>query len=172
MKIIKNVTYQDVLSAFKKEHEIELGTNSWAVETITTANNQCEGSWLYVELEPREILSIFLPWHEFDCQTSPIIPRNTKMNVITTTKKIKLDKDYASKNPDCWAKIDYNSRQEKILPIFISTKPIQTIPEYDAYFDLIDKKGNLFHLDGFHRLVSWCIKNEMRTINAYVAEVK
>ena len=172
MKIIKNVNYEEVVNSFKQEHQTKHGTNPWALKAISRANNQCEGLWAYIELEPKEILNIFLPWHEFDCGNDPVIPQNTKTNVDVTLNKIKSDKNYSSKNPDCWAKIEYCSKQEKILPIFLSAKPVLNIKEYHAYRDLIDQKGNLFHLDGFHRLINWGLKGGMDSIYAYVAGVK
>jgi hypothetical protein len=172
MKIIKNVNYNEVVNSFKQEHRAEHGTNLWALRAISKTNNQCEGLWAYVELEPKEILNIFLPWHEFDCKKDPVIPKNTKMNVDVTFNKIRDDKNYSSKNPDCWAKIDHCSKQENILPIFLSTKPLLELQEYYAYSDINDQQGNLFHLDGFHRLINWGLEGGMGSIYAYVAGIK
>lgn len=174
MKIIKRVSYEEVINSFKKEHQTNHGTNPWALDrAISGANNKGEGLWAYVELEPKEISNIFLPWHEFDCEKdNPVIPQNTKMNVVDTLNKIKGDKNYPSKNPNCWSKIDYCGKQEKIFPVFLSTKPILGLQEYHAYKDLNDQPNNLFHLDGFHRLINWGLKGGKESIYAYVAGVK
>lgn len=172
MKIIKNVNYKEVISSFKQEHQITHGTNHWALKAISKANNLCGGLWTYVELEPKEISNIFLPWHEFDCNKDPVIPKNTKMNVDITFKKIKFDKNYSLKNPDCWAKIEHCNKQEKALPIFISTKPLLELQEYYAYSDINNQQGNLFHLDGFHRLINWGLSGSANSIYAYVARIK
>ena len=174
MKIIKKVNYEEVVSAFKEEHHIKHGTNDWALNTvIPKANSQFNGMWSYVELGPEEISKIFLPWHEFDCERGhPLIPKNTKMNVDGAVDKIESNRNYASRNPVCWGKIDYCSRQKNILPVFLSIKPILGIEEYDAYRNLSDQLVTLFHLDGLHRLISRGLKKDTGMVYAYIAGLR
>ena len=179
MKILKTVSYEEVEKIFKTDHPVNdfpgHETNGWALRhAISGANKKCRGIWSYVELEPKEILSIFLPWHEYDCEkNNPLIPPKTKMNVGDTVIKILNDKTYSSNNPVCWRKIDYWIKREKIVPLFLSTKPVTNLPEYEAYRDIENIQGNLFHLDGFHRMISLGLKGNYTTpIYAYVAGIK
>ncbi len=171
MKIIKRVNYKEVISSFKKENKIEHGSNQWALEnSIAGANSLSGGLWSFVELELQELSNIFLPWHEYDCEeNNPLVPRYSKMNVNDAVNKIKNNNNYASRNPICWQKINYITEQLPDSTIFLSTRPVLQLQEYEAYKDLDGLQGNFYHLDGFHRLVERSLRGGKKTMKAYIA---
>ncbi|MBC6417637.1 MAG: hypothetical protein GDA44_01985 [Prochloron sp. SP5CPC1] len=89
------------------------------------------------------------------------------MTVEQTVKKlIKIQDTYRQGNPVCCHKIARMGHSE-FTPLFLYT---QAIPHED-YSD-IDVPGNLVHLDGLHRMVSWefhGMLNDGVQVEAYVA---
>lgn len=162
MKIVKQISFEEVLEYFDQTHPQEFGSNDWARNKIIEANLSCNGYWRLIELSPEEILGVWLPHHEGKHGGSGVvlleIEGATVKNAVTILKNLE---DYPTTNKQCWSKIEY-WRNKEIAPIFLST--IQ--PEHMKNETAI---GPLFHLDGLHRLLAWGLEGSNSVIETYIA---
>ncbi len=169
MNIIRKVTFDQVLEQFRLEHPIdavyEENTNQEAEELLIMAE-QLFPEWNNVLLQRQDILHIILPWH-IGCNGKLTLVPKSGLTVEQAVKKlIKIQDAYTQENPVCWNKIT-RMRHSEFTPLFLSTQPI---PNED--YSEINIPGNLFHLDGLHRMVSWefhGMLNDSVQVKAYVA---
>ncbi|NEQ82577.1 MAG: hypothetical protein F6K26_20760 [Moorea sp. SIO2I5] len=169
MKILKKVTFDQVLEHFHSQHPVdaayEVNTNKDAEQGLMMADKLL-GEWNCVLLERKDILNTVLPWH-LGCKGKQTLVPKSGFNVEQTVKKLTAKQDsYCQDNLVCWNKIA-RMKNSGFTPLFLST---QAIPHED--YSEIDIPGNLFHLDGLHRMVSWEFHGMLKDgvqVEAYVA---
>ena len=169
MKILRKITFDEVVQQFRSEHPVESiyeeNTNQDAEKHLQMAN-ELFGEWKNVLLERKDILQIILPWH-LGCKGKQTLVPKSGLTVEQTVNKLSEIKDsYSQDNPVCWHKIK-RMRDAELTPLFLSSAAIL----HQDYSE-IAIAGNLFHLDGLHRMVSWefhGILNEDIQVEAYVA---
>ncbi|NES86629.1 MAG: hypothetical protein F6K10_37695 [Moorea sp. SIO2B7] len=170
MKIQRKVTFDEVIQNFLKEHPIdasyEVNTNPDAQKSLIMANEIFE-EWNYVLLERQDILKVILPWH-LGCKGELTLVPKSGLTVEQTVKKLREIEDlYPQTNQVCWQKIVKMGNCGELTHLFLSTQAIS----HEDYAE-INISGNLFHLDGLHRMVSWefhGLLKDNRQIPAYVA---
>jgi hypothetical protein len=163
-----------------KEHPINDDSphfegNKWGKLHLEQANTTAEGSWSLCELEVEDIFAIVLPYHAAEHSESILVEED---GLIVKDAIAKLENwlpAYAESNPVCWAKMMYWQDKE-YSPLFLST-----VPSYQGKRSHVNANlGNIFHLDGLHRLMRWGmdgrfvseVYNQGPKLTAYIAGVK
>jgi hypothetical protein len=167
MKMIKdNVDFSKVYYEFFREH---IGSHGFAPANreIKSANKELK-KWQLVELDLEEICEkILLVNHRHPSSGMELIPA-AGMTIPIALENFRnlLTMEYSVNNKDCYDRIVAKSKTE-FTTIFLSGKPISTIPEHQK---LLYKPGNLIHLDGLHRLVGWAYAGKFS--DAYTTNAK
>ena len=169
MKILRKVTFDEVLEHFHAKHPIDadyrVNTNQDAENALVMAT-QLFHEWNSVLLERRDILNVILPWH-LGCKGRLTLVPKSGLTVEQTVKKLTAMQDsFCHENPVCWDKIVRMKHSESTC-LFLST---QAIPH--AHYSEINIQGDLVHLDGLHRMVSWefhGMLDDGAQVEAYVA---
>lgn len=151
MKIIEdNVGFGRVYYDFFRGHMGFRGFSS-ANRGIRVADKEL-GRWRLVELELEEICEkLLLVNHHHPSDGLELIPATGATIPLALETFRSLAAEYAVRNKDCYDHIMGKSKTE-FNTIFLSNKPVSTIPEHQT---LLYKPGSLIHLDGLHRLIGW-----------------
>ncbi|HCM52015.1 TPA: hypothetical protein DIS56_02675 [Candidatus Saccharibacteria bacterium] len=147
------VDFSEVKKVFLTDHDINHGSNKYAMKCLIDANEQCNGRWIRRELNSIEVQRIVLPNHRSHnrkISNLPLVPE-TGLTVEDTLKRLNLLADYATKNPCCW-NIIQRSRTSK-SPVFLITQPLERNRDHSKLANFTGHR--LYHLDGLHRLVAW-----------------
>lgn len=161
-KKLERLSFDEVMSVFLSEHNLEHGTNDWAKWALEEANKKVGGKWYVCEMNTRLLLDVVLPHHK-DGEIELVSPGG--ITVKEALRKIQCMPDYSKKCPGCWSKIEY-ARSRNFNPIFLSDKPIW---EYSHH---VGDESQLFHLDGLHRMIAWAMDgrlNEGQKLIVYLA---
>ncbi len=162
---LKDVSYDDVLKFFTKEHPIDLESphfagNKWGRLHLDQANNELGGVWALCELEVDDILNLVIPFHVAE-EGDSILVEEGGMTVRDAIDNLKNSlPDYTEKNPVCWAKIMY-WKDKGFSPLFLSVAPVKQGGRSHTNPAL----GSLFHLDGLHRLLRWGMDGRFESQN-------
>jgi uncharacterized protein DUF6309 len=155
MNNIRAVAFNEVLSAFDKEHPMAQGSNEWARTRLVEANQKFKGEWRKVSLSRRDLNNILLVWHHDPKEGLELIPEHgaTLAEVAARWKNIRHT--YQSTNTECFKKI-LAFGESPFSTVFLSAAPLKgfNVPEYEK---LQYREGCLVHLDGLHRLIGWAI---------------
>ena len=156
MKKLEDVSYQEVVSFFEKEHPIDntsphFAGNYWAMKHLEWANDVAEGVWSLCELDSKEILGIVFSRHTAEDTDNALVNEEGMTLQDALTYLQSHEQEYAEQNSVCWSKIMYWQDKE-FTPILLSTKPT---PDKGPRSNVNSKLGNLFHQDGLHRLIRW-----------------
>jgi hypothetical protein len=169
MLYIRKVTFDQVLKQFWLEHPLdathEKNTNQEAEELLIIAEKLFH-EWSSVLLDRQDILHTILPWH-LGCNGKMTLVPKSGLTVQQTVKRlIKIQDIYSQENIVCSHKVA-KMKHSEFTPLFLSTQPI-----FHEDYSEINIPGNLFHLDGLHRMVSWEFHGMLKEnvqVQAYIA---
>lgn len=157
MKKIKDISYDEVVDFFKKEHPVDehsphFAGNKWAMKHLEWANEVAEGQWSLCALDSEDVLSIVLAHHSAE-ETDEELVGQEGMLVSSAIEKLEDRKEtYSKNNPVCRQKIMY-WQDKDFSPLLLSTKPTM---EGKGRRSLVNPElGSLFHQDGLHRILCW-----------------
>jgi uncharacterized protein DUF6309 len=167
----RKVSSPEVLEAFHRDHNVETGTNKWALGLVEIADREFEGNWSEVKLSREQILRIMLPHHGGERGLTELIPPEG-MTVEQAVARLKQLDDYPESNPGCWSKISH-SKNTGFSPVFLSASPV----DHEDYPTMVVPDNNFVHLDGLHRLLAWGLDGRYdldsdsanETLTAYIA---
>jgi hypothetical protein len=158
MKILKEVSFAEVLNRFRVDHAVDRNhasnTNRDAEEGLQRAD-QLLGRWLRITLDMKEVRGVILPWHLSEGGALPLIPK-TGLTVEQAVERLQeMRADYPTKSPICWAKLE-RMRGASRTPVYLTTRAIDT-----RHYEGLTIREGLIHLDGLHRMVSWIAHEPM-----------
>lgn len=182
MTILKQVSFSEVLDFFNTEHPINSNSphfagNEWGKHHIEAADKVSSGVWALCELDAEEVLSVVLPYHESE-EGKVMLAEEPGIMVKDAIKKLEQMPSYKDDSPVCFAKMQYWQGKD-FSPVFLSTTSLTSAQQ--GHQGVVDTSlGNLFHLDGLHRLIQWGMDGRFDSetytngpkLTAYIAGVK
>ncbi len=177
MKILnaQPVNFDEVMQRYQSDHGSK--KDKWELRNLQRANNKFN-YWMYCEIPCDDIGHIIMPHHRArGCEGLNIIMRDfvvvprEGMSLAQTCERIReKQEEYKQKAPMCYRKI-YALRRiienGKLGSIFLSEEPLSV---GSSYRNITFENNNLYHLDGFHRLLALMLTTQRPdNIEAYVA---
>jgi len=156
MKKIRNVSYNEVVAFFEKEHPVDetsphFAGNKWAMKHLEWANDVADGEWSLCELEAEDVLGIVFSHHTSEGTDQSLVDERGMTLEQTLALLRGNELEYAKNNPVCWSKIMYWQHKD-FSPVLLSTQPT---PGKGKRSNVDVRLGKLFHQDGLHRLIRW-----------------
>lgn len=149
----RTLTRAEVIAAIGAERSLTEGSAPWTLAFIEVADRQFDGQWRHVTVSGPDALRVVLPPHAGEFCRGDRLPLvgPTGATVHDTARHLaRIRDDYASANRSCWGRIAA-SAAEPFSTLVLTTNPLDA----DDYRGIAPAPGQLFHLDGFHRLVGW-----------------
>jgi hypothetical protein len=145
------------------------GSWPWTSGFLDQADRQFGGAWREVTLTGPEAAAIVLPAHAGEpCHGDRLTLSAPSHTVAVAADALRrLGETYAAANATCWSRIDRASR-EPFSTLILTTAPLD-IAEYRG---VEARPGQLYHLDGLHRLIGWAMAGRLTQearIPAFVA---
>ena len=147
------LTRGDVIAALGAERSLAEGSAPWTLRFIDLADRQFEGQWQRVTISGPDALAVVLPPHAGEpCRGDrmPLVGLAGATVADTARRLARMRDDYATANQSCWSRIA-EAAAAPFTTLVLTTAPLNA----DDYQAIVPAPGQLFHLDGFHRLVGW-----------------
>jgi hypothetical protein len=147
------VTRAGVVSALAAERSLTDGSAPWTLKFIELADRQFAGQWRELTISGHDALAIVLPPHAGEpCHGDrlPLVGPAGATVDDTARRLARIRDDYATANQSCWGRIA-EAAAAPFSTLVLTMAPLDA----DDYRSIVQAPGQLFHLDGFHRLVGW-----------------
>jgi hypothetical protein len=158
MQIVRNADFAEVVSCFGQENcrsetNAESESFGWGVDELQKVQKEIPDQWKLVLLSKSDILGIVIRGgHDHSVHgAKPLIRSDEVLSIAEAIERL-LTSDRATM-PKCWENISYQKDQD------IS----------QTHFFLKRTDGQLWHIDGFHRMLAWLLSQGGGTVEAFVA---
>jgi hypothetical protein len=156
---MKEVPFEEVQSAY-----LTVKKNMYQQWAVNKTNQQANNQWYLAELTRDEAMQIILPHHRHSTWSKRALIHQQGSTASQVLEQLPPKGDYDKTNKRCWRSIEY--LKTSTTPIIVSTEPIATF----VYWNLAKhEKPCLYHVDGLHRLLAFCLRDDADKIMAYIA---
>jgi hypothetical protein len=146
-------TRLDIVDALGTERSLTDGSAPWTLRFLEVADRQFGGRWRHMTISGEDALGVVLPPHAGEpCRGDrlPLVGPGGATVERAARRLSEIHDVYASRNQSCWSRIA-DASAAPFSTLILTTAPLDA----DDYRSIVPAAGNLFHLDGFHRLVGW-----------------
>ena len=166
---VKQVDFEFVNKIYLQDHGIK--NDGWEKQNLKTAHDKF-GNWIYAEIPDKEIGNIVLPHYKHG--GIEITPAQGGL-LKDVYQNFRENQDFFKKgNSQFCERVEFQKKrilEGDIKSIFLSQEPLLSGLSYEG---LKEFKGQITHLDGFHRLIALMDlidekKNDTKVIPSYIA---
>jgi len=147
----KAISFKEAKEIFVAHHDLDEGTNRYALDSLIAANEEADGYWARRDLEYDEIMGIVLPPHAHRSSSGrrvkPLVHRPGIVLADILQALSDDPKPYRARNICAKA---LRIASEDLRPIFLCRWPIN-ISDHQGLESFSGE--HLYHLDGLHRLI-------------------
>jgi hypothetical protein len=156
MQIVRNADFAEVVSSFEQENRrsetnAESESFGWGVDELQKVQKEIPDQWRLVLLFKSDILGIMIRGDHSVQGTEPLIRRDEVLSTADAAERLR--NSGRATMPKCWENIFYQKDRD------IS----------QTHFFLKRADGQLWHIDGFHRMLAWLLFQGGGTVPAFVA---
>lgn len=166
LRDIKKTDFESVLERYLKENWE--GNNHWEIQNLKRANEKF-GSWIEAKIAREEVGKIVVPYYKYG--GAAITPEGGAL-LMDSYKNFNANREYYEReNQQFCQRIENQkkiiSKTNHVKTLYLSQEPLFTGLSYAG---LKKFKGQITHLDGFHRLMAFMeLENKPEFIESYIA---